>query len=620
VRKEALTSPNIAWLHAVKGAKQPEGAEPSSQPPDSSPEPPPVSAALATALSLDEELAELSRIESHVKILKLTRPRTEEYLGQKQQEVEKRRRLRQAIVANIARTFELTGEGPGADVESRRRLVLRTDQLIDEIAVTRKEFLTLREKKLLAQDVLDEVLGLGPLEQFVRDDDISEIMVNGPFQIIVEKKGKLIQTLIQFDSEEHLRHVIDRIISPIGRRVDESSPIVDARLADGSRVNAVVPPLALDGSSLTIRKFAKVALEVADLIAFGALTPDMACFLQACVEARLNIVISGGTGSGKTTLLNTLASFIPAGERIVTIEDAAELQVKRHHEHVVRLESRPANIEGKGAVAIRDLVKTALRMRPDRIVVGECRGGEALDMLQAMNTGHDGSMTTGHANAPQDMIRRLETMVKMSGLDLPISAVREQIASAVHLIVQVSRLSDGSRKVTHITEVLGMDGEKVALRDLFLFRQSGVSKEGGVQGEHAPSGEKPRFLEFLREAGIELDERIFVSKPPAASRAIQIEREDGDAICVLRVGGAVDRSTMGKLDLLLRELAGSGPTVTYLSLENITLLDSAAIQLLSAAKRFYGDEKRHLLIRDLPDSVAEMLKALGLYENLVFGL
>ena len=309
---------------------------------------------------------------------------------------------------------------------------------------------------------------------------------------------------IQFDDDDHLRRIINRIVSPVGRRCDEFSPLVDARLADGSRVNAIIPPIAIDGSSLTIRKFAKV-----DLLAFGAFSVEMAEFLRIAIQGRRNIIISGGTGSGKTTLLNVMASFIQPGDRIVTMEDAAELQVKAHHEHVVRLESRPPNVEGKGGLSIRDLVKNALRMRPDRIIVGECRGGEALDMLQAMNTGHDGSMTTGHANTPTGMIKRLETMVKMSGLDMPILAIREQIASAIHINIQASRLHDDSRKVRRISEVVGMQEDKVELKDIFIFKHLGMDEEGKIQGQHLPTGYIPACLETIRHEGIEVNESIF---------------------------------------------------------------------------------------------------------------
>ncbi|MEA2535936.1 MAG: pilus assembly protein CpaF, partial [Chloroflexota bacterium] len=331
-------------------------------------------------------------------------------------------------------------------------------------------------------------------------------MVNGPRQVYIERSGKLELTNVVFQNDDHVMRIIDRIIAPIGRRVDESSPMVDARLTDGSRVNAIIPPLSLVGPVITIRKFSASPFTVDDLIRFGTATADMFDFLKACVEARLNIFVSGGTGSGKTTTLNVLSSFIPNDERIITIEDAAELQLRQ--EHVVTLESRPPNIEGKGAIAIRDLVRNSLRMRPDRIIVGECRSGEALDMLQAMNTGHDGSMSTGHANSPRDMLSRLETMVLMAGVDLPLRAIREQVASAVDLIVQQSRLKDGSRKIVNITEVQGMEGDVIVMQDVFVFEQSGVI-EGKIQGRLKPTGIRPKFVEKFEIQGIHLPPGLF---------------------------------------------------------------------------------------------------------------
>ncbi|KPK31060.1 MAG: hypothetical protein AMK69_01530 [Nitrospira bacterium SG8_3] len=363
------------------------------------------------------------------------------------------------------------------------------------------------EKENLIKDILDEALGLGPLEDFLADPDISEIMVNRSDQIYVERGGRIVLTPKIFSSDVSLLGVISRIVAPIGRRIDESSPLVDARLKDGSRVNVIIPPLALDGPCITIRKFAKVPLTTKNLVEFGSLTASMAEFIKTCVTTRKNIVVSGGTGSGKTTLLNIFSSFIPEGERIVTIEDAAELQLPQ--EHVVRMESRPPNIEGKGAIPIRDLVKNALRMRPDRIIVGECRGGEALDMLQAMNTGHDGSLTTGHANSPEDMLSRLETMVMMSGEDLPSRAIREQIAAAVDIIVQQTRFSCGSRKVTQISEVLGIEDDKVILQDIFYFKQEGFDSSGKVKGVFMATGWIPDFYQDLYGRGIDVDMSIF---------------------------------------------------------------------------------------------------------------
>ncbi|MBA2528957.1 MAG: CpaF family protein [Euzebyales bacterium] len=368
--------------------------------------------------------------------------------------------------------------------------------------------LTSEERQRLVDEICHDVLGYGPIQQFLNDPDVTEIMVNAGHAIYVERLGKLHRTTARFLSDEHLRRVIERIVSQVGRRIDESSPMVDARLPDGSRVNAVIPPLSVDGPALTIRKFAKDPYQVNDLIAFGTLTPEIAELLSACVQGRLNILVSGGTGTGKTTLLNVLSSFIPVDERIVTVEDAVELQL--HQDHVVRLESRPPNIEGRGEVAIRDLVRNSLRMRPDRIIVGETRGGEALDMLQAMNTGHDGSLSTVHANTPRDAIARLETMVLMAGMDLPSRAIREQVASALDLIVQISRMRDGSRRVTHVTEVVGMEGQIVTLSDIFSFDyKAGIDAEGRLRGAQRPTGIRPHFVDKLSDYGILLPPAVF---------------------------------------------------------------------------------------------------------------
>jgi pilus assembly protein CpaF len=363
------------------------------------------------------------------------------------------------------------------------------------------------DREELTQDVLNEALGLGPLEIYLADETISEIMVNGPTQVFVERDGQLERVEKAFSSDQALLGVIERIVAPLGRHIDESSPLVDARLDDGSRVNAVIPPLALKGPCITIRKFKRELLTAQNLIDLGTLTREMASFLETCVRARRNLLISGGTGSGKTTLLNVLSSFIPERERIVTIEDAAELQLAQ--EHWVQLESRPPNIEGKGEVTIRDLVRNALRMRPDRIVVGECRGGEALDMLQAMNTGHDGSLTTLHANAPRDALARLETMVLMSGMELPVKAIREQIASAVEVVVQVTRFGDGSRRITAISEVAGMESDVIAMQDIFVFQQRGFDADGKVQGRFAATGFVPRFYDELQRRGVQVDLGVF---------------------------------------------------------------------------------------------------------------
>jgi pilus assembly protein CpaF len=363
------------------------------------------------------------------------------------------------------------------------------------------------DRNELITDVLNEALGLGPLEEYLADESVSEIMVNSPTEVYVEREGKLMRVDKAFSSEQAVLGIIERIVAPLGRHIDESSPLVDARLADGSRVNAIIPPLALKGPCITIRKFKRDLLTSDNLIDFGTLTPQMAEFLDACVKVRRNIVISGGTGSGKTTLLNILSSYIPERERIVTIEDAAELQLPQ--DHVVSLEARPSNIEGKGQITIRDLVRNSLRMRPDRIVVGECRGGEALDMLQAMNTGHDGSLTTLHANSPRDALSRLETMVLMSGMDLPVRAIREQIASAVNLIIQQTRFADGTRKVTAISEVSGMEMEMITMQDIFSFKQEGFDEEGKVLGRFLATGFVPKFYDDLQRRGVPVNMDIF---------------------------------------------------------------------------------------------------------------
>jgi len=391
--------------------------------------------------------------------------------------------------------------------------ITRTDEvrdtietMFDTILSEENIILSRAERQRLFEQIVAEILGLGPLEPLLKDDEITEIMVNGAKQIYIERHGKLEKTDATFESDEHLMRIIDRIVSPLGRRIDESSPYVDARLPDGSRVNAVIPPISLIGPVLTIRKFFKTPLTVDDLINLGTLTPEAVEFLRACVQARLNMVVSGGTGSGKTTTLNVLSSFLPDDERIITIENAAELRLRQ--EHVVPLESRPPNIEGKGEITIRDLVINALRMRPDRIVVGECRGGEALDMLQAMNTGHDGSMTTVHSNSPRDTLARLETMCLMAGMELPHRAIREQIASAIDLIIHQERMRDGSRKVVNISEVQGMEGDVIVMQDIFVFEQTGY--EGGkVIGRLRPTGIRPKFMDKIEAAGIHLPPGIF---------------------------------------------------------------------------------------------------------------
>ncbi len=366
------------------------------------------------------------------------------------------------------------------------------------------------EKERLTTEVVNDSIGYGPITPLLEDPEITEVMVNGPDAVYVERGGSLVLTEVKFRDHDHVHHVIDKIVAPIGRRIDEGSPMVDARLPDGSRVNVIIPPLSLTGPVITIRKFYRDPLKVEDLIRLGTLTEDMAEFLEACVKARLNMVVSGGTGSGKTTTLNVLSLFIPRDERIVTIEDSAELQLRQ--EHVITLESRPPNIENKGAITIRDLVRNCLRMRPDRIVVGEVRGGEALDMLQAMNTGHDGSLTTGHANSPRDMLSRLETMVLMAGMEIPVRAIREQVSSAVDLIVHQERMKDGTRKITHITEVQGMEGEIITLQDLFVYKQTGIDERGKAAGCFTATGIKPRFIEQFGLYGINLRRDLFANQ------------------------------------------------------------------------------------------------------------
>ncbi|MBI2303767.1 MAG: CpaF family protein [Chloroflexi bacterium] len=388
-----------------------------------------------------------------------------------------------------------------SDMQSLVSQAITTLLREDDIVLSRQE------RQQVIAEVMDDVLGLGPLEPLIQDPTISEVMVNRPNQIYIERNGILYLSDKSFRDQNHVMRIIDRIISPLGRRVDEGSPMVDARLPDGSRVNIVVPPVALDSPTITIRKFSKDPFKAEDLINFGTLTPEVTEFLKACVAARLNLVISGGTGSGKTTLLNVLSSFIPWTERVVTIEDPAELQMRQPH--VVRLETRPPNIEGKGTIIQRDLVRNALRMRPDRIIVGEVRTGEAFDMLQAMNTGHDGSLTTAHANSPRDALARIENMVLMAGLDLPVKAIRDQMASAFQAIIHLSRLQDGSRKVTHVTEVVGMEGQIITLQDIFEFKQEGIGIDGKVRGRLRATGLRPKFIERIELMGIRLPQGIF---------------------------------------------------------------------------------------------------------------
>jgi pilus assembly protein CpaF len=380
------------------------------------------------------------------------------------------------------------------------------EEMFDATLAEENIILSRVERQRLFEQIAAEILGYGPLEPFLADETITEIMVNGPKNIYIERKGKVERTNATFESPDHLMRIIDRIIAPLGRRIDESQPFQDARWPDGSRVNAVIPPLSLIGPVLTIRKFAKIPLTVENIIANGTVTPECTAFLEACVKARLNVVVSGGTGSGKTTLLNILSSFIPSDERIITIENAAELQLRQ--EHVVTIETRPPNIEGKGEITIRDMVINALRMRPERIIVGECRGEEALDMLQAMNTGHDGSMTTLHSNSPRDTLARLETMVMMAGYDLPHRAIREQISSAIQLIVHQERLRDGTRKITNVTEIQGMEGEVITMSDIYVYEKQGI-ENGKVIGRLIPTGLRPKFMDRLEAAGIRLPPSVF---------------------------------------------------------------------------------------------------------------
>lgn len=416
-----------------------------------------------------------------------------------QRKQDKHQELKNMIHKQILQEFK------DAPVEE---IIPRLDGMAIEIMKEDEQFRGSIDRKKVVDELTNDLTGFGPINPLLMDEDVSEVMVNGPDQVYCERKGKIQMTSIKFRDDEHVMSIIEKIVAPLGRRIDESSPMVDARLPDGSRVNAIIPPLALNGPTITIRKFSKDPFQIEDLINFGTVSEEMAIFMDACVKARLNIFVSGGTGSGKTTTLNVLSNFIPHDERIITIEDAAELQLGQNH--VVSLESRPPNIEGKGSITIRDLVRNSLRMRPDRVVIGEVRGAEALDMLQAMNTGHDGSLATGHSNSARDMIARLETMVLLAGVDLPVKAIREQIAGAIDVIIQQSRLKDGSRKITSITEVQGMEGDVIVLQDVFTYKQQGVNEDGKIIGRLVPTGVRPKFYERLEVSGIHIPANVFI--------------------------------------------------------------------------------------------------------------
>ncbi|HEX9697627.1 MAG TPA: CpaF family protein [Actinomycetota bacterium] len=424
---------------------------------------------------------------------------------------ELKRGIHQALVAALGpKLYDKTMTAEQLEAHVR-------EQLGDVLAGTETP-LSGADRQRLSREIADDILGHGPIEPYLQDPTVTEVMVNGPYTVYIEREGKIVRTPAQFLDEAHLRHTIDKIVGRVGRRIDEASPYVDARLPDGSRVNAAIPPIMLDGPVLTIRKFSREPFKAQDLVAFGTMSAKLSSFLEASVRGKINIIISGGTGAGKTSTLNVVSSFIPENERIITIEDSAELRLNQPH--VVRAESRPPNIEGRGQVSIRDLVRNSLRMRPDRIVVGEVRGGEALDMLQAMNTGHDGSISTAHANTPRDALSRLETMCLMAGMDLPVRAIREQIASAVQLIVHQSRLKDGTRRITHVTEVVGMEGDVITLQDLFLFDFGmGLDDAGKFRGHIKPTGIRPKFAEHLKDVGVPLPADMFEPEPFAREEA-----------------------------------------------------------------------------------------------------
>ncbi len=482
IRQQAVPHPAAATDTA--GTAEPQEPEPEAEPP--SPESPPVNEVVAAD---DSASSPVIRAPSKLSA-----------------ELEKRRSVKQQIHKELVDRLDI--KRLAASRIDREELHARARKTIRDIVSEVSSKLPKGMKpSVVIKEVYDEALGLGPLEDYLADPAVTEIMVNGPDQVYVEKHGKLVRTESSFMDDDSVLAIIERIVSPIGRRIDESQPYVDARLPDGSRVNAIIHPLSLIGPCITIRKFSKTPFTDQDLIAFGTMTPHIAELANVCVHLRKNIIISGGTGSGKTTLLNVFSAFLPESDRIVTIEDAAELRLEQAH--VVRLEARPPNIEGRGAVAIRDLVRNSLRMRPDRIVVGECRGGEALDMLQAMNTGHDGSLTTVHANSPRDVISRLETMVLMAGMDLPVRAIREQIASAIDMIVHESRFSDGTRKVVKVTEVCGLEGDQITMQDIFEYVQTGIDEEGNVLGHFRPTGAVPTFLHEIHSRGMTINQKMF---------------------------------------------------------------------------------------------------------------
>lgn len=431
------------------------------------------------------------------KLQELRVKRSSPAVGSKDAYLDLKNRIQQKLIAEL---------DPSMDITKTAEVRATIQDMFEGMLAEESIVLTRNEKRRLFESIVSEILGFGPIEQFLHMDGVTEIMVNGPKNVYIERGGKIQRVNVNFEDNDHLLRIIDRIVAPLGRRIDEGQPMVDARLPDGSRVNAVIPPISIDGATLTVRIFSKIPLTIDNLIEFGSITPEAVEFLKACVVSKLNVLISGGTGSGKTTLLNILSGFIPDDERIVTIENAAELQLRQ--DHVVRLESRTANVEGRGAVTIQDLVVNSLRMRPDRIIVGEVRGGEALDMLQAMNTGHDGSLATGHANSPRDMLSRLETMVLMAGMDLPHRAIREQIASAIHLIVHQERMRDGSRKVISISEIQGMEGDIITTSEIFRFEQTNI-ENGKVIGRLRPTGLRPKFMWKIQESGIMLPPSIF---------------------------------------------------------------------------------------------------------------